>query len=205
MSFCRCIFPRLDSPSCGWIASRVFQTFNARSVGRSFTFQLRVRQWWLWFVSLALTRPSSRPESAKDHGKVAVSSFLSVTNFEVPFNSVCSGTSRLSENKGADIKFVVALPSLPSAVPPYQSKPQTSHMQHPSSYVGLRKSCFLAHYSASKPWAQKSFGHRRYRDSNPTKQLDQYYCEVLFTPVPPKEEFGKIHPSARMSAKFVII
>ena len=109
MSFCRCIFPRLDSPSCGWIASRVFQTFNARSVGRSFTFQLRVRQWWLWFGSLALTRPSSRPESAKDHGKVAVSSFLSVTNFAVRFNSVYSGTSRLSENKGADIKFVVAL------------------------------------------------------------------------------------------------
>jgi len=37
------------------------------------------------------------------------------------------------------------------------------------------------------------FCNRRYRDSNPTKQLDHYYCEVLLTPDPPQEEFEKIH------------
>ena len=37
------------------------------------------------------------------------------------------------------------------------------------------------------------FCNRRYRDSNPTKQLDQYYCKVLLTPDPPQEAFEKIH------------
>ena len=101
----------------------------------------------------------------------------------------------MSEKKGADIKFAMALTTLLSAVPPQPIPVQTVDQPYatPVFLCGSEKIMLSSALFSVKAVGTEIFCNRRYRDSNPTKQLDQYYCEVLLTPDPPQEEFEKIH------------